>query len=95
MTTENSNKPKTYKHTRPDGATVRVTVPEDPKPEEMLIDAIRENLSPQAVAAIIAYLQPVNTNDPGVTREVQWFAKQLTDAIGSQQINQLMDEIGV
>jgi hypothetical protein len=91
----NSDKPKTYPMKRPDGTTVRVTVPDDPKPEEMLIDAIRDNLSPQAVAAIVACLQPVNTNDPAVTREVQWFASQLVVAVGSEQINQLLDEIGV
>ena len=90
------SKPKTYKHTRPDGSVVRVTVPEDPKPEELLIDALRENLSPQAVAAIASWLQPARTNDENVDREVRWFAEQLAQALGGwDQQSRLAEELGL
>jgi hypothetical protein len=92
----NSDKPKTYPMKRPDGTTVRVTVPDDPKPEEMLIDAIRDNLSPQAVATIIAYLQPVSVDDARVQREVRWFSDQLTETLGgADHFNRLMEEVGL
>jgi hypothetical protein len=77
-----NDKPKTYKHKRPDGSIVRITVPEDSKPEELLIDALRDNLSPKAVAAIAFWLQPASTNDENVNREVRWFAEQLAQALG-------------
>jgi hypothetical protein len=90
------NKPKTYKHTRPDGSVVRVTVPENTKPEELLIDALRENLSPEAVAAIASWLQPARTNDQNVDREVRWFAEQLALALGGwDQQSRLAEELGL
>lgn len=89
-------KPKTYKHTRPDGSTVRVSVPEDPKPEELLVDALRDNLSPEAVAAIASWLQPARTNDENVDREVRWFAEQLAQALGGwDQQSRLAEELGL
>ena len=90
------SKPKTYLHKRPDGSTVRVSVPEDPKPEELLIDALRDNLSPEAVAAIASWLQPARTNDQNVDREVQWFAEQLAQALGGwDQQSSLAEELGL
>ena len=78
------------------GKKRRVTVPEDPKPEDMLTDALRENLSPHAVAAIAAYLQPVRTMDPEVVRQVRWFAELLTKVVGGEdQMNRLCDEVGL
>lgn len=92
MTTAN----KTHKCTRPDGRIVRVTVPEDPKPEEMLIDALRENLSPEAVATIIAYLQPLSIDNPKVESEVLWFSELLTRLLGGpEQFNRLAEEVGL
>jgi hypothetical protein len=40
-----NDKPKTYKHKLPDGSIVRVTVPEDPEPEELQRDAVRDALA--------------------------------------------------
>jgi len=78
------------------GKKHRVTVPEDPKPEELLTDALRENLSPHAVAAIAAYLQPVRTMDPEVVRQVRWFAELLTAAVGGEdELNRLCEEVGL
>ena len=78
------------------GKKRRVTVPEDPKPEDMLTDALRENLSPHAVAAIAAYLQPVRTTDPQVDRQVCWFAELLAKAVGGEdELNRLCEEVGL
>ena len=78
------------------GKKRRVTVPEDPKPEDLLTDALRENLSPHAVAAIAAYLQPVRTTDPQVDRQVRWFAELLAKAVGGEdELNRLCEEVGL
>ena len=88
-------KPKTYDATR-DGKKARVTIPEDPMPSEMLTDAIRENLSPHAVAAIASYLQTVRTNNPNTDREVQWFTECLAQTLGGwDQQNRLAEELGL
>ena len=86
---------KTYE-AKLNGRKTRVTVPEDPKPEDVLADALRENLSPHAVAAIAAYLQPVRTMDPEVVRQVRWFADLLTTVVGGDdELNRLCDEVGL
>ena len=78
------------------GVKRRVTVPEDPRPEDALADALRENLSPHAVATIAAYLQPVRTMDPEVVRQVRWFAELLTTVVGGEdEINRLAEEVGL
>ena len=86
---------KTYE-AKMGGKKVRVTIPEDPDPAEVLMDAIKDNLSPLAVAAIVAYLQPARVKDKGVQREVEWFSEELVKAVGGNtQLNQLMDELGL
>jgi len=78
------------------GRKRRVTVPQDPKPEDLLTDALRENLSPHAVAAIAAYLQPVRTMDPEVAGQVRWFAELLTTVVGGEdELNRLCEEVGL
>ncbi len=63
---------------------------------ESLIDALRENLLPEAVAAIASWLQPASTNDENVDREVRWFAEQLAQALGGwDQQNRLAEELGL
>ena len=52
MTTKKNNpkhdaQTKTYAATV-DGRQIRCTVPEDPKPEEILVDALRDCLSPSS-----------------------------------------------
>ena len=70
--------------------------PEDPKPEDLLTKALCENLSPHAVAAIAAYLQPVRTMDPEVVRQVRWFAELLTEVVGGEdELNRLCEEVGL
>ena len=63
---------------------------------ESLVDALRENLSPEAVAAIASWLQPACTNDQNVDREVRWFAEQLAQALGGwDQQSRLAEELGL
>ncbi len=86
-------RPKTYETTYR-GQKVRVTVPENDSAE--LFDHIREQLSPEAVAAIVAWLQPAHTNDPQVDRQVRWFADQLVQLLGgNDNFARLMDELGL
>jgi len=78
------------------GVKRRVTVPEDPAPEDILADALRETLSPRAVAAIAAYLQPARTNDPDTNRQIAWFRRMLVETVGGDDtLNRLCDEAGL
>ena len=98
MTTKKTNAIKTYEAKMPDGRTVRCTVPESDNREwpELLAEAIRETLSPEAVAAIVAYLQPAKTNDESVNRELGWFALELVDLLGGyDEQSQLAEELGL
>jgi len=61
-----------------------------------LVDALRDNLSPEAVAAIASWLQPARTNDENVDREVRWFGEQLAQALGGwDQQSRLAEELGL
>jgi len=87
-------RPETYE-AEINGKKVRVTVPENPDPVELMQDAIRDNLSPQAVAVIAAHLHGmVNTKNDAVNREVAWFTEQLLDMVGDQY-NALCEETGL
>lgn len=88
-------KPRTYE-AKINGRKTRVTVPDDPDPKEILADALRENLSPHAVAAITAYIQPVRTMDPELVCQLRWFADLLTEVVGGEdELNRLCEEIGL
>jgi hypothetical protein len=87
-------KPKTYEITRSDGKKVRVTVPEND--EQQIFDAIREQLSPHAVAAIASCLQINRTNNSEVDRQVHWFAEELCKMLGGhEQQSRLAEELGL
>lgn len=63
---------------------------------QVLLDAMRDNFSPQAVAAMVLYLQGANTKNAAVNREVQWFAGELANLVGgSDAILNLANEIGL
>jgi len=88
-------RPKTYEADAGD-RKVRVTVPEDPKPEDVLADAVRDNLSPKAVATVVSYLRTASTNDADVDAQVAWFAEQLVEALGGYEAqNRLAEEVGL
>jgi len=64
-------------------------------PREVIQEVMRDNLSPQAVAAIAAHLHGiVKTKDDKVNGEVAWFTEQLLDMLG-EQYNALCEEIGL
>jgi hypothetical protein len=58
--------------------------------------AIRDAMSPQAVALMIAYLQGATCKDKQATRGVEWFVEVLTNTVGGPDgVSSLFDEIGV
>ena len=86
---------KTYE-TEVNGRKRHVSVPDDPDPEDMLIDGIQANLSPQTVAAIASFLQTGRTKNDDVNRQIQWFADMLTEMVGGgEEHNRLCEEIGL
>lgn len=61
-----------------------------------LTESLRDNLSPEAVAAMVSWLQPATTNDKKVTREIAWFRDQLVDMLGGgEQQSSLAEELGL
>ena len=79
----------------PDGCTRKASIPDDPTPEDVLYDALRDNLSPQAVAAIAACLQPARVRSRNVQRQVDWFRDRLIEMLGEGEFDRLMDEVGL
>jgi len=62
----------------------------------VLKDVLSDALSPQAVAAIVAYLQPAKTKDKAVNHELRWFAERLTELVGGPEMQgRLADEVGL
>ena len=63
---------------------------------QRLQEAIRDTLTPHAVAAIVAYLQPARSGDADVDRELQWFTAQLIELLGGPDgYNRLIEELGL
>jgi len=62
---------------------------------------IRENLSPEGVATIIAFLQPAAFYKPASDeplnglRQAEWLADTLTEMLGVDEHNRLMEELGL
>ena len=72
----------------------KVTVPAND--EQDLFDAVREQLSPHAVAAIASCLQINVTNDSDVDRQVQWFHDRLCELLGGyEHQSRLAEELGL
>lgn len=69
------------------------TYPMPSSDEQELFDAIREQLSPEAVAAIAADLTP-DTDDPNVNHQVLWFRQQLIAMLGNKEYASILNEIG-
>lgn len=76
------------------GKKIRVTVPEND--EQDLFDAVREQLSPEAVASIVSHLQGARTNNQDVDRQVHWFTEELCKLLGGYEHQaQLAEELGL
>jgi len=87
-------RPETYEATH-HGKKVRVTVPEAID-EQVLFDALRDNLSPHAIAGVVSCLRINRTNNGDVDRQVHWFAEELTKLLGGyEQQTRLAEEIGL
>ena len=69
--------------------------------QEAFEKVIRDNLSPEGVASIIAFLQPAAFYKPAneealrALRQVEWFADTLTEMLGVEEHNRLMEELGL
>ena len=90
-------KPKTYETTL-NGRKTRVTIPDNPQDDETLFEALKDNLSPEAVAAIAAYLvaRPAEAPNKAVNRELNWFTDRLVELVGGDEaFNQLCEDIGL
>ena len=88
-----ASRPKTYE-AEVNGKKVRVTVPENDEGD--LFAAIREQISPEAVAAIASCLLANRTNNPDVNRQVRWFHDQLCEMLGGyEQQSLLAEELGL
>lgn len=86
-----------------------VTVAYSGNAADVLRDVIRDHLSPHAVAAIAAYLgvpaathrggvplHPVRTTDAEASRQIRWFADQLTELVGGPEArDRLAKEVGL
>jgi hypothetical protein len=73
-----------------------------PADREAFEQAIRDNLSPDAVATAICYLrcaefgnQPDGERALAALREVEWLADVLTEMLGVDEHNRLIDELGL
>ena len=80
-----------------DGRKVLVTVPE---PAAICVGdleaALKDNMSPAAIATIVAYIQPVRVDIPEVEREVLWFSEMLIGLLGGPDaFNRLIDDVGL
>jgi len=67
--------------------------------QEMFETVIRENLSPEGVATIIAFLQPATMQKAHTEearrglRELEWFTDTLIDLLGVDEYDRLLDEL--
>ncbi len=69
--------------------------------DQEAFEVIGDNLSPEGVAAIIAFLQPAafykpaNDDAQWALIQVEWFADTLTEMLGVDEHNRLMEEFGL
>ena len=66
---------------------------------EALIDALRDTLSPEGIAAILSYLQTASSAKPQTDeqrkalRELEWFTDLLLEMIGVDECQRIFDEL--
>lgn len=65
-------------------------------PTEALLEALRECLTPEAIALIVANLESADCRHVGARGEVRWFLRALTAELGGPAaVGKLYAEIGV
>jgi len=68
---------------------------------EQFRDSIRRHLSPDAVATIIAFLQPAALKCPPTPEaqsalvEVEWFSEFLTEMVGVDEVSRIFEELSL
>ncbi len=63
---------------------------------QVLLDALRDSFSPQAIAAMAMYLQGPDTKSVEVNRELRWFAGELVKLVGGNEtFTELANEVGL
>jgi hypothetical protein len=66
-----------------------------------LREALQENLSPETICLIAAYLQPGTSHSGGgeegeaARAQLEWFHDQLVEMLGVKQMNEMMEVVGV
>ena len=68
------------------------------KPKEnILIDTLKDNLSPKAAAAMGCLLLDVQLpiGDDDVWRELNWLTEEIIAALGESEFTRLCDEMGL
>jgi hypothetical protein len=69
--------------------------------QEAFEKVIRDNLSPEGVATIIAFLQPAAfykpANEDAIRglQQAEWLADTLTDMLGIDEVSRLFEELGL
>ena len=62
---------------------------------ESLAEWMRENMTPQSVALMVAHLSTVNGTTEAAL-QVEWFRSELVDVVGGPaELNKLFEEVGV
>ena len=63
---------------------------------DVLRDVLRDNLSPEAVVGIAAYIGSVGLiKKASVQKEVAWFHDFLLKMVGVEEYNRMIEEIGL
>ena len=86
---------QTYIVTRKDGKEVKVTIPEDDNPMDVLIDALKDNFSPGAIATMASALHGIETNNGSVNMEVLYMRDVLIQILGMDEYNKFLNALGL
>jgi len=81
-----------------EGRKTKVTIPNEAEAiaYEALKNAIRENLTPEAVVGAAACMVGIDSiKDKGVRQQVQWFQNLLINTVGVEAYNRMLNEIGL
>jgi len=66
------------------------------EPKEVVRDVLKDNLSPEALAVIAAYLQPARCEREQVDSQVRWFADQVVEGLGGDDaLDRLCEGLGL
>ena len=89
-----TTKPRATRKTTGSGGSTRQARPANNV--EPLLAALRDHLSPGAVALLASCLGVARANDPNVEREVFWLRDTLIEnLLGGEEYCRLLDELGL